>query len=155
MRNYIVTVISFLLALLFVYAAVSKLLDYDRFIFQLSRSPYTTSWARQAAWMIPSAELLITILLTGSKSRLTGLYASFSLMLLFTCYIYAILHYSYYIPCSCGGILSKMGWHEHMLFNIAATMAAIIAVIFYPGKNITHSKYFARTTGDAENLQKE
>src|SRR5690606_21323683 len=114
--------IASLLILLFVYAGISKLLDYDTFKFQLGRSPYVTNMAGFVAWALPAGEIIIAVLLIFQRTRLLGLYASFSLMLLFTGYIYTMLNFSHYIPCSCGGVLSEMSWMQHLIFNIVFTI---------------------------------
>ena len=122
-------IISSLLVLLFVYAAVSKLLDYQTFKVQLGKSPFITAFAGTVAWALPLVEIFVALLLTFSRTRLQGLYASLFLMTLFSSYIYAILHYSYYVPCSCGGILSKMSWSEHLWFNVGFVGVAILGIL--------------------------
>jgi len=130
-RRALTEIIAGLLALLFAYAAISKLLDYETFKFQLGKSPYVNGLAGFIAWALPCIEIAVVLLLLFKKSRLAGLYASFFLMLFFTGYIYAILKFSYYIPCSCGGILSSMSWKEHLIFNIAFTLLALTAILLY------------------------
>ena len=125
----IVEAISSLLILLFVYAAVSKLLDYETFKIQLSKSPFISPFAKMTAWALPVGEILLALALTSKRTRLIGLYASLFLMTMFTAYIYTMLRYSYYIPCSCGGILSKMGWHEHLWFNLGFVVLSIIGIL--------------------------
>ncbi len=143
MRKTIVNIISTLLVILWTYAAISKLLDYKTFVFQLGRSPYITGMANTVAWLLPLGELSVTALLIMKPARLIGLYASFFLMLLFTGYIYIMLHYSYYVPCSCGGILSHMSWDQHFIFNTCFTLLALLAIVLYrkeeddPVKNIS------------------
>lgn len=127
-KKITVEIISALLVLLWAYAALSKLLDYETFKFQLGRSPYIAAMASSIAWIIPVTELIICLLLVIRRSRLIGLYASFFLMALFTGYIYAMLNYSYYVPCSCGGVLSEMSWEQHFIFNILATLIALTGV---------------------------
>jgi hypothetical protein len=124
-RRISIEIICFLLILLFVYAAVSKLNDYEIFRVQLSKSPFITNYAPIIAWALPVGEILVGLALTFKKTRLLGLYASLFLMTMFTAYIYTMLHYSYYIPCSCGGILSKMGWHTHLWFNAGFVVLSI------------------------------
>ena len=130
-KRILVETISLLFILLFVYAAANKLVDYRTFKFQLGRSPYVTGVAGLVAWVLPSGELLIATALIFKKTMFLGLYASFFLMLLFTGYIYAMLHYSYFIPCSCGGILSKMGWSLHFYFNMVFTFLALAGTLLY------------------------
>src|ERR1051326_8539250 len=93
---WIVEIISALLILLFVYAATSKLLDYQKFQVQLSQSPMLTAFSRWIALIIPAVEILIAAMLAIPRFRLIGLYASFSLLVMFTGYIIAITKFSDY-----------------------------------------------------------
>ena len=125
----------FLLILLFTYAGLSKLFNIGTFRFQLGRSPFVTNISGFVSWFLPISELVIAALLAVKKSRLFGLYASFFMMLLFTGYIYAMLHYSYYVPCSCGGVLSKMSWNQHLIFNIFFSLIALTGILLQTKKN--------------------
>lgn len=116
-KTMIVEIIASLLILLFIYAAISKLSDYNRFSVQLSKSPFITSISNMVAWSIPTVEILIALLLVMKRTRQTGLYASFFLMSLFTAYLLIMLNYSYYVPCSCGGVLENLSWENHIVFN--------------------------------------
>jgi uncharacterized membrane protein YphA (DoxX/SURF4 family) len=130
MRNRIILeIVSCLLVTLFTYAAISKLLDYNIFRFQLERSPFISKYSQGIAWFIPSVELVATLLLIIRQTRLLGFYLSFLLMLLFTGYIYAILHFSYEIPCSCGGVLSLMSWKQHFIFNVTFSIIALTGIM--------------------------
>lgn len=124
-------IICSLLVLLFVYAAGSKLMDFTKFRVELGKSPLITAFAGTIAWTIPSIELIIALLITIPRFRLTGLYASFTLMCLFTFYIFYILRFSPYVPCSCGGILQNMGWHAHLIFNSCFVVLAALGVLIY------------------------
>lgn len=128
-RATVVEIISSLLILLFMYAAVSKLLDYDTFRVQLSKSPFITQFAGVLAWALPVGEIIVALALTVKRFRLLGLYASLFLMTMFTAYIWAMLNYSYYVPCSCGGVLSKMGWAQHLWFNIGFIILSIVGIV--------------------------
>jgi len=128
--------ISFLFALLFTYAATSKLLEYETFTLQLSQSPLLSSYAGIVAWLIPGLEILIAIFLILPRYRKIGMYASFFLMVLFTTYIYIILNYADFIPCSCGGVLEKLTWEQHIFFNFVFILFAIVATIIEGSKNI-------------------
>ncbi len=63
------------------------------------------------------------------KYKIIGFYAALGLMIAFTGYIIAITQFSQYIPCSCGGILEKLGWTEHLIFNIVFDLLAIVAIL--------------------------
>jgi uncharacterized membrane protein YphA (DoxX/SURF4 family) len=129
MKRTIVETTCAMFILLFVYAALSKLLDYERFHMQLGQSPLLTSVANLVAWLIPTAEIIISLLLISSRWQLTGLYASFGMMVMFTAYIVAITHFSEYIPCSCGGILEHMSWNQHLAFNILFVLLAVSGIL--------------------------
>ncbi|MBW8324311.1 MAG: hypothetical protein K0M50_06060 [Prolixibacteraceae bacterium] len=139
--SFLVPVTCYLYILLFVYAAISKLLDFEDFRVQLAQSPLLGAYAGLTAPAVISLELLIVLLLSFKTSRLTGLYASFFLMVAFTVYIYLILNYSEFVPCSCGGIIEKLGWTEHLIFNTAfASLAMLAIVILEKGKGTGTSK---------------
>lgn len=139
-KSVIVNFISWLFILLFTYAATNKVLDFQNFKQQLGQSPLLSSFAEQVAWAVPSAEFLIVILLVLPKFRYAALVSSFVLMLMFTVYIYIILNHSVFVPCSCGGILEKMDWHEHLIFNIGFVFLALIGIGLQPTPYITTKK---------------
>lgn len=128
-KNTIVEIISALLVFLFIYAALSKLLDFGKFKYQLSQSPFITNISGFVVWAIPLGEILISICLISKRTRLAGLYFAFFLMLLFTGYIFIMLKYSSYLPCSCGGVLSNMSWKEHFVFNLAFTGLSLSGIL--------------------------
>ncbi len=130
-RSIIIEIISGLIAILFVYAAISKLLDYGTFRLQLSQSPFITGFANLIVWALPVIEITISLLLTFPALRLFGLYASLFLLSLFTAYLVAMLNFSYYIPCSCGGVLSSLSWKQHIVLNIAFIVLSATSIHLY------------------------
>ena len=83
-QSQFLTFICLLFILLFVYAAVSKLLDFENFQVQLGQSPLLSAFTGWVSWGVPLTEILISIALLLPKYRLVGLFAAFSLMVLFT-----------------------------------------------------------------------
>lgn len=134
-RNTIVSIICCLYALLFTYAATSKLLDFENFRIQLGQSPILSTFAGWILFAVPAVEILIAILLLIQNFRLLGLFAAYTLMVMFTAYIYIILNYSAFVPCSCGGVIQKLSWGQHIIFNICFILLAGIAVILLPDSN--------------------
>ncbi|MBS7233398.1 hypothetical protein KHA90_20490 [Flavobacterium psychroterrae] len=128
-KKYLVEVICLLYILLFVYAAVSKLLDFENFQVQLGQSPLLSVFAVWVSWLVPFTELLTAVFLVLPKLRTLGLFTALSLMTMFSVYIFIILHFSDFVPCSCGGVLEKMSWNVHLAFNLIFIMLACIAVI--------------------------
>jgi hypothetical protein len=123
-----VNIIASLFILLFLYAAVTKLLEYDKFVTQIGKSPLITDYSPILAWFVPTIEIGIAVLLIFPRTTLLGLYSSMALMAMFTLYITFIMTLSPYVPCSCGGILSQMGWGEHLVFNIVFTLLGIVGI---------------------------
>jgi len=118
-----------LLMVLFTYTAVSKLVNLGTFQLRLEQMPYLSSHAQAISWAIPFMELVIVGFLLIPKYRTMGLYASMGLLGLFTSYILVLLNSSSDLPCSCGGILSTLGWKQHALFNGAFMAVALVAII--------------------------
>jgi uncharacterized membrane protein YphA (DoxX/SURF4 family) len=123
--------VVFLYILLFVYAALTKLLDYQKFVVQLGQSPILTSYAQVLALMVPISELIISIMLIFPMTRVPGLYAAFSLMVMFTTYIVLASRFSDYVPCSCGGVLEGMTWTQHLFFNVVFVLLALTAILLH------------------------
>jgi uncharacterized membrane protein YphA (DoxX/SURF4 family) len=128
-RAFAVYVISFAFIFLWIYAASSKIIEYDEFVSQIGQSPLVTDYREALAWAVPAIEICIALMLMTDTFRVAGLHASFSLMLLFTGYVAIIMTAYEDIPCSCGGILSQMGWKQHLIFNIGATLLALVGVL--------------------------
>jgi uncharacterized membrane protein YphA (DoxX/SURF4 family) len=128
-KNLFLEFVCFLYILLFVYAAVSKLLDFENFQAQLGQSPLLSPFADFISVAVILVELIIAVLLSIPKLRYFALWGAVALMSMFTTYIVIILHFSYFVPCSCGGILEKLGWTEHLIFNVVFLFLAIAAIL--------------------------
>jgi len=133
--NTITDFISATFIFLFIYAAASKLKDFEKFRVQLSKSPIVNPFVDLIATVIPALEIVIALLLIVKATRYFAIHAAFTLMVIFTAYIIAILKFSSYIPCSCGGILQNMSWTQHLYFNLAFIALGAIAILIYPNEN--------------------
>lgn len=140
-KEILIEIISFLFILLFVYASVSKLFDYQKFIVQTGQSPLLTGFGSLIPNLVIAVELLISVLMATSRLKLIAMYAAFSLMVMFTAYITAMLNFSSFVPCSCGGVLAKLGWEAHLVFNIGFVLLALTGIVLqtairYPSTTI-------------------
>lgn len=117
-RKIALEVIIFLCVLLFVYTALSKLIAVGKFEAQIEPSPLIGGLAPIVVWAVPIWELLVAVCLMTPRLRIAGFYAFWTTMLLFTLYIVYVIFFSPTLPCSCGGVLEKMGWGDHLVFNI-------------------------------------
>jgi putative oxidoreductase len=123
-KSYWVDIISSLFILLFIYTAINKFIDLEKFRQVLRSSPLIREKGNIVAWLIPLAEIGISILLFFPKTRKTGLWGTLLLMSLFTGYIAYMVFISDVRPCSCGGIIEKMTWTQHFIFNVFFTLLA-------------------------------
>lgn len=129
LKHYTLEIGIYLCAFLFVYAAVSKLLDFETFETQLGQSPLLSAYAKPIAIGVPLLELLISLFLVFKRTRRIALYGFFTMMVMFTAYIVIILNFTDFVPCSCGGVLEALGWTEHMVFNICFIIIAVSGLV--------------------------
>jgi uncharacterized membrane protein YphA (DoxX/SURF4 family) len=127
-KTTIIESISILYIILFLYTGISKIIDYPIFKEQIALSPILAPIARLVAILIPIIEFAIVVMLIVPRWRLKGFYSSAVLMTIFTIYIIFLLSFSKELPCSCGGIISELSWGQHVIFNSAFLLMAIIAI---------------------------
>jgi hypothetical protein len=127
MRSY-VTIISSFLIFLFIYTATDKLVHLDKNAFVLNQMPMLAGYGKHLALGIPVTEILISLLLVFPATKLKGLYAALALMSVFTIYLLAMLAKGGVMPCSCGGVIAKMSWGQHLAFNIVVTALTGLAI---------------------------
>ena len=135
-KTRVVEFISYFFILLFCYASISKIMDFENFQIQILESPLLSAYAGFIPFAIIILELIFAGLLCYQKTRNIGLIGSFILILIFTGYIFFIIRTSENLPCSCGGILEKMSWHQHLYFNIGCIVISVIAL----GLNLRYSR---------------
>ncbi|MBW8241913.1 MAG: MauE/DoxX family redox-associated membrane protein [Allomuricauda sp.] len=129
-HSKLVTLFSLLLTLLFVYTAVSKLIELDTFQWRMERMPYIAPYASLISWAVPFLELIIAGLLWLPRYQIMALYASFVLLGCFTLYIVLVLKFSDTVPCSCGGVISALGWRDHVLLNVSFMVFALLGILW-------------------------
>lgn len=130
-REIIVDSCVALLVLLFSYTAISKSLDYHRFVFQMKQAPVplVKMIAPFLGWILSLAEGLVVLALLLIRYRLKGLYAALILLLVFEIYITGMLLSGLDLPCTCGGIISKLSWKQHLIFNALLIIITIIPLV--------------------------
>lgn len=139
MKTAIKSLIPALLAMLFIYAAVSKLLTFADFRQQLYNQNLPHWLSSLLLYLLPPAEVIVACLLCFRRSVVPGLWLSLLLLLAFTGYIsLVLLHYWDRVPCSCGGILSHMSWASHLAFNWAFLILNILAVFLQSSDSKQH-----------------
>jgi len=128
-RKIIIEIISSLLILLFLYASVSKWLAFKTFIGDMNNQPFPNWMTPYLVTIIPVAEVLIAVGLIFEKTRVPALYASLILMMAFTIYtVTVLLHAFRYVPCSCGGVIKKLTWPQHLVFNLFFVAISLLGI---------------------------
>ena len=128
----------FLLILLWVYAALSKLLDFRHFTWEMRNQTLPTGVQTLLIYLLPPVEIAVAAMLMFQRTVISGLYASLFLLTLFTGYIsLTLLHFFSYVPCSCGGILEDLGWGAHLVFNLLFLLLTLTALYITKKKGAT------------------
>lgn len=128
-RQILLEVIVSLYVLLFLYASLSKFLDFRTFIKEMNNQPLPNSWTPFLVWIIPCSEIALSLALIFERTRLIGLYGSLALMSLFSGYTIIILSHAFSsIPCSCGGIIKRLTWRQHLALNLFFVGLAVAGI---------------------------
>lgn len=108
-----------LLLLLFAYTGVSKLIDLQAYKDALKLQPFP-GWLYSFTTWLPFIEIIVALGLVVKAVRGFALYAYSVLMLAFTVYTGLVaFHFFKQMPCTCGGVISRLSWYQHFLFNIS------------------------------------
>lgn len=129
-KEIIVDCICYAFIILFVYTASSKLQDYAVFQRGLHNSVLLNPYSTTLAWLIPTVEILISILLIIPKMRSYGLISSLLIMIIFTSYLIYMISYGGPRTCGCGGVIQSLTWVQHIWFNITFILLACLALFF-------------------------
>lgn len=113
--------------LFWIYAGFTKLLDYDTYWRQVGNIVGNDALAKLLAIVLPLAQLVIAAGLFWNRK--VGVIASLGMIIFFTGYIVYVLYFAAVTPCSCTGIITGLGWEQHLLFNITIVLLNIVAVL--------------------------
>lgn len=133
-RNLMRDTISAIFIFLFVYTALNKLNTYKLFEQTLEGTPLIGTFSSYIAISLPAIELMVSLLLFIPRTRKWGLYSTFTLMMVFTLYIGYMIIFTPHRPCTCGGVIEKMTWTQHLVFNIVFTLLALAGVFLVVNK---------------------
>jgi thiol-disulfide isomerase/thioredoxin len=128
-QTWLADIITYFFILLFLYTGTVKLLEAHLFKEQLTSSPLLGPLAGVITWALPIAEIVLAVALFISALKLKALYATLTLMTLFTIYVAVILFMDSHLSCSCGGIMEDLTPRQHVLFNSACVILAGIGIL--------------------------
>lgn len=128
-NTWSVSIVSFLLTLLFSYAGISKLADHTSFHRTLEQVPLLHQYASMISWALPAIEILTATLFLFHRLTKLALIASTILLLSFSLYILYMIKSAHNLPCSCGGLIKELTWSQHLIFNSFFLILGSIALI--------------------------
>lgn len=132
-RQAAISVISAFLILLWVYAAVSKMIDFNFFVYSLHESHHVEKGSTVAVVII-IIELFVAACLFWPKLNYAGLCMSAILLIGFTGYIIYMMINMPRLPCNCGGIIKTLSWRGHILLNVVFLLFAVTGIILIKAK---------------------
>jgi uncharacterized membrane protein YphA (DoxX/SURF4 family) len=127
-KDGLVIGLRFICMALFMYTAYAKIIDHDRFLNGLTRVHLISSFAVFISFAVPVIEIIVALLLLIPQTAKLGLYTFVTVMLSFTIYIISAMTWEEKLPCHCGGAIEKLSWGQHIWFNIAFILLAILAL---------------------------
>lgn len=141
-RSILIKGTSYAMIFVFMYAAVIKGIDAITFKNQMLQSPLLPSYLiPYLVFAVPAIEILASILIIIPKAKATGLLLGYSIMLSFSIYMVSlIVFFQGNVPCACGGILGKMGYTAHIIFNISLTLLCLISYLLTTNNAAEKSK---------------
>ncbi len=122
------TITGFFFIVLFCFAAVSKLSDFENFQVQLAQSPLLGAYAGFVSYAVLVALLAVVVLLCLRRARTAGLAGSLLLMLLFAGYTAYVLFFAASTPCNCIGILPQLSWQQNFAAELAGAGLGIAGI---------------------------
>lgn len=126
-KKVILEIIVAILMLFWVYAGLTKLLDYDTYWRQVGNIVGNDALAKFLAIVLPLTQLVIAASLFWN--RRIALIASLGMISFFTGYIVCVLYFAPVTPCSCTGIITGLNWQQHLVFNTAILLLNSIAIL--------------------------
>lgn len=124
----IVEAIALLFIILFLYTGISKLMEYNVAVEQISLTPFLEPIANAIVIVLPIMELLTAVVLFIPPTRKYGLWTSLVLMISFTGYVIYIISFNDELPCTCGGVLEQLSWPQHLIFNLVIIGLLLTAI---------------------------
>lgn len=125
-RSIVARVLAIVLAGMLLYTATKKVMDLKAFAAHIEVLPFIRTWM---TYVLTAIVLIIeyglaVVLLYYPIKRWVYL-AVIALIIVYSAYIYAILHHALVLPCSCQGAFKSLSWEQHYLVNAAVAAVAL------------------------------
>lgn len=107
------------LIIMWTYAVFAKLADFPLYQSQMRQQVFSSTVSVYLVYVVIMLETIVLLCLIIHATKPLGLILSLMMLIGFTFYIALILTgYFPKVPCSCGGLIAKMSWKNHLCFNL-------------------------------------
>lgn len=132
--SIIITIASYSLVALLVYAAAYKAIDYPTYVGHIGDVGLMPMWLAQiVAPSVILLELLVAMLLLnrGRQYKIWAWRLLLVMMGVYSYYVYYILNIFILPVCSCRGVSNKLSWTDHYWLNVVIALIAIGNLFYY------------------------
>ena len=140
-RKFYIELIAAVLILLFIYTGIDKTRNHHIFAAQLDKSPFLSGFSGFIGTALPAFEIALALALSFYRTRFVALYIAGGLLFLFTLYLVFILSFTKQLPCSCGGVIARMSWGQHIVFNLFFLILAVTGIVLQKINNKPEHRY--------------
>jgi hypothetical protein len=140
-REYLIFGICLLCVFLSLFSAYEKLAEHQVFANGLSKVAVIGTYAEFIAWMVPFAEIGVSLLMIIPATYKLGLYGFTALMVIFTTYMMVMLIWNKALPCHCNLIIDQLSWTQHVWFNLFFIGLAVTAICLGRSTPNIHPNY--------------
>lgn len=124
MKYFVSNTLSAIISIVLLYAAVSKLINLD-FTSAVTSKEIVSLYNLEMVFT-PTIELIISVLILIPKTRRMCFLVTTLMFPTFTLYIIYQKYILYQPICSCGGVISKLTFTQHVLLNISLTIISAL-----------------------------
>ncbi|MBF8457241.1 hypothetical protein IV494_08600 [Kaistella sp. G5-32] len=123
-----VTVLAYFFVVVFIYATVQKVFDFETFSNQLNVAPQLGSYGAMVASLIVILQVLIVVLFCWRKSRFFGFSITVVMLGIFSIYM-AVILLQKTLPCECLGIIKGLNWKQNFAFTLFLLLIGVMGLL--------------------------
>ena len=125
-RRVIFSINKWVLFVIFMYAGLDKLINFNSHFLSLSKMPAIGNYINfYTALLLPISEIVLALWLYFKEHEENPYLMSFGMMFSFTIYISYLFIFMPLMSCACAGIISFMGFKAHLIMNIILAIMSL------------------------------
>jgi len=129
-RSLLSDFIAYYVACVFLYTGVRQMINYADLQNFIAGIEFLPSVFKYLTWVLPVAEIILSVMLVYGKTRKIALYGSGLLLLFISAFlIWMKVYFSPdVLPCFCEGVLRKVTWNGQLWFNVILLVGLVAAM---------------------------